>query len=250
MDSERLIREQLAYYRARASEYDAWFLRQGRYDRGDAHAAQWFGEVEALERALQAFGPHGDILELACGTGWWTERLVRYCTSLTAVDASPEVIAHNRARLPDVGIAYLEADLFEWQPTRTFDTVFFSFWLSHVPPERFATFWQMVQRALKPDGRVFFIDSRYEQASTPRDHTLGSPEATTVTRRLDDGRTFDIVKVFYEPERLEQSLSKLGWQASVGKTETFFIHGEARLRPWPEVSEIPDDTAAKSSQSA
>lgn len=89
MESERLIDEQRAYYRARASEYDAWFLRQGRYDRGEAHAAQWFTEVARLEHALDAFEPEGDILELACGTGWWTERLAHYGVSLTAVDASP-----------------------------------------------------------------------------------------------------------------------------------------------------------------
>lgn len=231
VDTERLLGEQLAYYRARASEYDAWFLRQGRYDRGEAHAAQWFAEVEGLERALHTFGPQGDILELACGTGWWTERLARYGTSLTAVDASPEVIALNRQRLAGLPVTYLEADLFSWQPERTFDTVFFSFWLSHVPPERFAGFWETVRRALAPGGRVFFIDSRYEQASTARDHTLNGAEALSVTRRLDDGRAFDIVKVFYQPERLSEALRTLGWEAMVQETETFFIYGEARCSP-------------------
>lgn len=229
METQNLIEEQLAYYRARASEYDAWFLRQGRYDRGEAHAAQWFAEVEQLEGALDRFGPRGNVLELACGTGWWTERLARYGTSLTAVDASPEVIALNRQRLAGAPVAYLGADLFTWEPKQTFDTVFFSFWLSHVPPERFASFWETVRRALNPGGRVFFIDSRFEQASSARDHTLNGAEAVSVTRRLDDGRTFDIVKVFYEPGRLTQALWDLGWDATVQETETFFVFGEARV---------------------
>lgn len=39
MDEPKLLAEQLAYYRARAGEYDQWFLREGRYDRGPEHRA-------------------------------------------------------------------------------------------------------------------------------------------------------------------------------------------------------------------
>ena len=144
-----LLASQRAYYRARAPEYDAWFLRQGRYDRGEAHKPQWEAEVKQLEQALSNFAPSGDILELACGTGWWTERLSAYGSSLTAVDASPEVIALNKERLPSKRIDYVQAYLLTWQPKRTFDTVFFSFWLSHVPPERFERFWDLVRSALR-----------------------------------------------------------------------------------------------------
>ncbi len=224
---EGLLASQLNYYRARASEYDAWFLRQGRYDRGEAHNAQWLGEVRAVEKALADFAPRGDILELACGTGWWTEQLVRYGDSLTAVDASPEVITLNRKRLPSAEVNYVQADLFDWQPEQKFDTVFFSFWLSHVPPERFAGFWETVKKSLNPGGRVFFIDSSYAREGTAKDHVLNSLDAKTVTRRLDDGRTFEIVKVFYEPERLEKSLAALGWQSKVWQTDTFFVYGAA-----------------------
>ena len=87
-----LIEQQIAYYRARASEYDEWFLRQGRYDRGEAHKEQWFAEVAQLQKALADFGPKGEVLELACGTGWWTENLISYAETLTAVDASEEVL--------------------------------------------------------------------------------------------------------------------------------------------------------------
>ena len=225
---ERLLASQLAYYRARAPEYDAWFLRQGRYDRGEAHKAKWLAEVGRLEQALSDFAPTGDILELACGTGWWTERLSAYGSSLTAVDASSEVIALNKKRLPSKQIDYVQADLFTWQPERTFDTVFFSFWLSHVPPERFEGFWNLVRRSLKPGGRVFFIDSRYTPEATAKDHLLRPPETVSETRRLDDGRGFEIVKVFYEPETLTAQLGELGWGAEVQQTETFFLYGAAR----------------------
>src|SRR6185437_12657679 len=97
--SDRLIEEQIAYYRERAGEYDEWFLRQGRYDRGPEHREDWFGEVAVVEAALeQSLATGGEVLELACGTGWWTSRLAARHQRVMAVDGSPEVIAINRER--------------------------------------------------------------------------------------------------------------------------------------------------------
>lgn len=223
-----LIEEQIAYYRARASEYDEWFLRQGRYDRGEAHRKRWFGEVARLQEALEEFRPRGNILELACGTGWWTEQLLSYAHTLTAVDASEEVLLLNRRRIQSDKVNYIQADLFTWlskeQPKKRFDTIFFSFWLSHVPPERFDLFWNSLKGWLKPGGRVFLIDSSYEVSSTAKDQSLRGPDDSVVTRRLNDGRTFEIVKVFYQPERLEKRLESLGWRAKVEQTDTFFLY--------------------------
>jgi 2-polyprenyl-3-methyl-5-hydroxy-6-metoxy-1,4-benzoquinol methylase len=72
----------------RATEYDQWWLREGRYDRGAALNGQWFAEAAEVRTALAAFRPTGQILELACGTGIWTEQLARYASELIAVDAS------------------------------------------------------------------------------------------------------------------------------------------------------------------
>src|SRR5262245_63498556 len=98
MDDKKLLDEQLTYYRARAGEYDEWFLRTGRYDRGPAHRAEWFAEIAAVEAGLREAGPRGQALELACGTGLWTRHLVSLADRVTAIDGSPEVIALNRER--------------------------------------------------------------------------------------------------------------------------------------------------------
>jgi demethylmenaquinone methyltransferase/2-methoxy-6-polyprenyl-1,4-benzoquinol methylase len=228
MEDMTALREQLEYYRARAQEYDQWWLRQGRYDRGAALNAQWLADAGELYSALEAFRPSGRILELACGTGIWTERLLRFASQLTALDGSPEMLAVNAARLRSPEVRYLKADIFEWRSDERFDTVFFGFWLSHVPPERFAAFWEMVRGCLAPGGRVIFVDSRHEQTSTALDHRLPGPEATVLRRRLNDGREFQIYKVFYEPAELEERLRKLGWDAEVRSTSRYFIYGFSR----------------------
>ena len=226
IDSDAFLQDQIAYYRARAGEYDEWFLRQGRYDRGAADNARWFADVAQLRQSLETFRPTGHILELACGTGLWTEQLLRYADQITAVDAAPEVLALNRQRLQAARVHYLQADLFQWRPPQRYDVIFFSFWLSHVPAQRFADFWQMVDKALAPDGRVFFIDSRHVASSTAADHQLEPAAAQVQERRLNDGRSYQIVKIFYEPAELQQALAALGWRVDVARTETYFIYGQ------------------------
>lgn len=131
--SDDIVQEQILYYRERAPEYDEWFFRQGRYDRGENHRQQWFSEIAEVEVALRATNPSGDILELACGTGLWTQHLAHFATRLTAVDASPEAIALNQQRVGSASVEYVIADLFNWTPHQQFDFIFFGFWLSHVP---------------------------------------------------------------------------------------------------------------------
>jgi SAM-dependent methyltransferase len=224
MDEEQLIESQVAYYRARAGEYDQWFLRQGRYDRGPEHRTKWLHELAIVEAALRTDIRNGEVLEVACGTGLWTCHLAESNTRVVAIDASPEVLAINRNRVRSGNVVYVEADIFSWKPTDTFDAVFFSFWLSHVPPGQFDGFWDNIRAALKSKGRVFFVDSLLEQSSTALDHGP-LDQSGVVRRRLNDGREFEIVKVFYDPAVLEQRLLERGWKGSVRSTGTFFLHG-------------------------
>ena len=231
-DEHALLDEQVRYYRERAGEYDDWWLRRGRYDRGAAFNAAFLADVKIVEQALCA---HLDTarparaLELACGTGLFTQHLAPRVGHLTAVDASPEVIARNRARLADgPPVEYVEADLFAWRPPARYDFVFMSFWLSHVPEARFAAFWSVVDAAVAPGGVAYVIDSAHEPTSTARDHAVPSPDAGVVVRRLDDGRSFRIVKVFREPAALAARLAPLGWRGAFARTPRYFVHGVAR----------------------
>jgi SAM-dependent methyltransferase len=205
MASDELLAEQVAYYRAVAPEY---------FD----HAVEEPGGSE-LEAAIDAFRPAGDVLELACGPGTWTPLLARHATSLTAVDAAPEMLALARRRAP--GVRFIQADLFAWEPDRRYDAVCFGFWLSHVPLERFEAFWALVDRALAPGGRVLFLDDGYR---TPDELVYGA-DSSTIRRELSDGSAFRAVKVPHEPAALQARLAALGWEIAVHPTAGPFYWG-------------------------
>lgn len=213
---DELLAGQVDYYRARAAEYDDWWFRRGRYDDGPEANARWDAEVAEAEAALGRFGATGAVLELACGTGLWTRHLARTAAHVTAVDASPEVIELNQARVGDGAVEYLCADLFGLQLPDRYNVCFFGYWLSHVPEERFAEFWERVGGWLRPGGRVFFVDSGWGRAH--RAHAAVEPGSPTELRRLADGREFRIVKHYYDPQELERRLGALGFRITVSTT--------------------------------
>jgi SAM-dependent methyltransferase len=228
VSDEGFLAEQRAYYRARAPEYDEWWQRRGRFDRGSDLAEEWDRQVAQVVAALETFDASGDVLEMAGGTGWWTARLARTAGHLTVIDSSAETLGINRGRVGRPDVDYVVADLFSWQPQRTFDVVFFSFWLSHVPRSRFSDFWSLVRSCLAPSGRVFLIDNR----SDP--HPIGEIQDPYVLhhgpdlelRRLHDGSKYHVVEIFYEPHELQSLLCQQGWTARLDATR-WFIFGEA-----------------------
>lgn len=223
--------QQIDYYRARAREYDEWFYRQGRYDQGDALNRQWFDEAQTVRDALHSLPRVDHALELACGTGIWTQELVKRAERITALDASPEMIAINQAKVGASQVDYQQVDLFAWQPAQQVDLVFFGFWLSHVPPDVLDGFLATVARAVRPGGHLFMVDSRRDPTSTASNHVLPQDGDIHHTRKLNDGREFTIVKIFYDPGDLAGHLERAGFQANVHTTPHYFIYASATRKP-------------------
>lgn len=216
-----LVGEQKRYYAERAPEYDDWWYRRGRYELEPGALERWQADVAEAETALEAFAPDGTVLELAAGTGIWTRRLVRLADRVVAVDANAETLALNT---PDA--ERVQADVFAWEPAERFELVFFSFWLSHVPEERFDEFWTLVRAALRPGGRIFLVDSGAgDIAHTGTDQADGEE-----TRSLADGRTFRIVKRRWRPRELEERVGPLGFELELRDSANgHFLYGGGSL---------------------
>jgi 2-polyprenyl-3-methyl-5-hydroxy-6-metoxy-1,4-benzoquinol methylase len=228
--SVQTLQEMKAYYRQRASEYDESYCRQGRYDRGPEMNARWFAELDEVFAALDAFHLAGEVLELAAGTGIWTKHLVRTASTVTSVDASPEMLAINRAKVASHRVRYVLVDLFSWHPEHVYDAVFFGFWLSHVPRERLDDFLRSCVAMLHPAGKIFFVDSRRPPNAPGAPHQATVLESQVVVRTLRDGRTFEVVKNLYDATDLTARCIGAGFDLIVCQTATHFLYGSGTRR--------------------
>ncbi len=136
---------------------------------------------------LADWRPGGRVLELACGTGLWSGQLAAGAQSLTLVDSSPRALAIAAGRLGSAPAEFIEADIFDWRPASRFDCVFFAFWLSHVPAERFETFWELVGECLAPRGPGvlcrFALDAPFHRPRPRLAQRAGDDRHAAIERR-------------------------------------------------------------------
>jgi demethylmenaquinone methyltransferase/2-methoxy-6-polyprenyl-1,4-benzoquinol methylase len=223
-----LDRQMVAYYEARAPEYDDRYLRRGRYSHGPIHDAAWHAELDAAGRWLDGLPIRGEIVELAAGTGWWSPLLASKGEA-SLYDATEAPLAIARDRLVAHGLrAHLHVRDAWAEPDRPVDALFAGFWLSHVPPERLPAFLALTRRWLRSGGLFAFIDSRDDPQSGTVDRV--APVDGVSVRRVADGREFRVVKVHHEPAALAQALREAGFKAvSVTTTGRFFMLGVGRV---------------------
>jgi demethylmenaquinone methyltransferase/2-methoxy-6-polyprenyl-1,4-benzoquinol methylase len=212
-DDNARIRDQIHFYREQAGQFPA----MGAHDAALQASAYFQVFLEGLgpDDFIRKYCPPSPrCLDLAAGAGRWTGPLLNVCERITAVDVSPEMHAVNRERNGDARVEYIEANIFDYQPTALFELVFAGFWLSHVPLSRFGAFWSMVEKALAPGGRVVMVDDGVRDTDGVA-RFAEDASGTDANRRLPDGRTFRIVKHAYAPSELEALLANLGWTAEV-----------------------------------
>jgi len=212
---DQVLASQAEYYRRRAGEYDVTSY-------GDVVAAR-----ARIARIVAEMDPSGTVLEIAGGTGLWTEALAGLAETVTALDVAPEAVAIARDRVRSGNVRFEVADIFSWTTAARFDVIFFSAWLSHVPVSRFEQFWQLLRGLLAEGGRVLFVDEPAENRSKET-YLPGGDEI--VERQLRDGSRYHIVKNFVDPERLERRLHGLGWECRIRRdySDWVWVCGEAR----------------------
>jgi demethylmenaquinone methyltransferase/2-methoxy-6-polyprenyl-1,4-benzoquinol methylase len=182
-----------AYYARRAAEYERIYAKPER--QADlARLTQWIAERLAGRR----------VLEIACGTGWWTERYAPRAAGVLATDINEEVLAIARSKsYPKGRVQFAIADGYALDAIAgDFDAVFAGFWWSHVERDELPRFLAGVRRRF-PDGtRALFLDNRYvEGSSTPVAETDAAGN-TWQLRRLDDGSTHRVLKNFPDAAEL------------------------------------------------
>ena len=195
MESAELI----AYYRRRAGEYEAIYAKPERQ-----------ADLAILRKQIPERLGGGRILEVACGTGYWTEVIARSAASVTATDLAEEPMQIARAKVYGRGnVVFQTADAYALsEALGRFDAAFAGFWWSHVPRERVADFVRSLHARLEPGAPVLLLDNRsVEGHSTP---LVASDAAgnTYQDRRLADGSVTRIVKNFPTGDELRRCLER------------------------------------------
>lgn len=197
------------YYCSRAPEYDKVYAKPERQP-----------DLRAIEAWLPTVFAGRRVLEVACGTGYWTQFIAPAAANVLALDASLETLAIGRSRAPMPNVEWVQGDAYALPcATQPFDAAFAGFWISHVPRNRVAQFLAGLHGRLAPGAKVVLLDNLYVPgSSTPH----GPPDEhgdTYQDRRLDDGTPHRVLKNF--PDEAEVR----GWLADCAI--------DVRFHSWP-----------------
>lgn len=203
----------LDYYARRAPEYESIYSRPERQ-----------ADLRSLESlvARELEGLH--VLELACGTGYWTQVLAAVAASVLATDGSPEVLAQARRKeLPADRVTFRQLDAYCLPDSLPrLDAVFAGFWWSHVPRQQLSAFLSGLTAALGPGVKAVFLDNRFVPgSSTPLCRTDG--QGNTYQRRtLSDGSAFEVLKNFPDAAEIQAAVAPFGGDVEVTELEYFW----------------------------
>ena len=217
------------YYRARADEFENWYRRLGTYTHGPEADAAWARELDELERFIEPLQDR-TVVEVAAGTGWWTRRLTQR-NRVIATDYAPEMIARARwIAGPSDTAERCRADAYRLPVADgAVDACFFGFWLSHVPVSRAGEFMREARRVLRPGGEMWLLDSRQSRTSGQHRQQVAGSKVQQQRRTLNDGRAFDIWKIYWSPLDLRFLFGLVCDQVEVATTEQYFVMARGRV---------------------
>ncbi|MBS0341320.1 MAG: class I SAM-dependent methyltransferase [Proteobacteria bacterium] len=181
-----------AYYAARAAEYDRIYLKPERQ-----------ANLREMEAWVARVFEGRSVLEVACGTGYWTQFFAPGAARVLALDAADETMQIARGRVPAGKVRFMQADAYRIPPlAQTFDAAFAGFWWSHIPLDRVDSFLSGLHAALAPGAKIVFMDNRFVAGSSTPISESDADGNSYQTRQLSDGSTHRVLKNFPSRDEL------------------------------------------------
>ena len=210
MESAELV----DYYRRRAAEYEAIFAKPERQH-----------DLAFLCNALVSRLKDANLLEIACGTGWWTERIARVAARIVATDLAEEPMRIAQAKsYPPGKVGFRLADAYALPPDLgMFDAAFAGFWWSHIPHRRIDEFLASLHARLDPGARVIFLDNCYVAGSSTPVSELDADGNTYQLRTLGDGSSVRVLKNFPSEAELRERLAPRAAALAVEWLEYYWL---------------------------
>lgn len=173
------------YYARRANEYERI------YDKLERQA-----DLARLHEIVPSLLEGRHVLEIACGTGYWTQFVARRAASMLATDVNEPVLElARRKHYPDGHVSFERLDIYsDDDSARRFDAGLAAFWWSHVPRQGQAEFIERLHSRLEPGALVVLLDNRYVEGSSSPLTRSDEHGNTYQMRSLDDGTTHEVLK--------------------------------------------------------
>jgi demethylmenaquinone methyltransferase/2-methoxy-6-polyprenyl-1,4-benzoquinol methylase len=186
------------YYAQRALVYERIY-----------HKPERQSDLRAMESALAAPFAGRHVLEVACGTGWWTPHGARLAASWLATDLNPETLAIAQTKAMPASVRFTAVDAYTLAGIegQHFDGAFAGFWWSHVPLARLPGWLALLHARLQPGARVVLLDNRFVAGNSTAISRRDGEGNTYQRRTLDDGSAHEVVKNF--PDR-QGALAAIG----------------------------------------
>jgi SAM-dependent methyltransferase len=200
--SDSAVTSMALYYAQRAASYEAIYAKPERQ-----------ADLRVMEQWLGTQFVGRQVLEIACGTGWWTAHGAGPAQQWLATDINPETLAVARSKAMPASVQFATVDAYSLAQIQgqSFDAVFAGFWWSHVPLQRLAPWLELLHSHLRPGARVVFLDNRYVPgSSTPLSRTDAQGNSYQ-NRSLEDGSIHEVLKNF---PTAEQAFAQLGPRAT------------------------------------
>jgi demethylmenaquinone methyltransferase/2-methoxy-6-polyprenyl-1,4-benzoquinol methylase len=202
----------LRYYEQRQPEYEAIYSKPERQQ-----------DLAWLEDKLADLVSGHRVLEIACGTGYWTRRISKTALSLLATDASKQLAEIAVASCHTGNVQARVLDAFAIPASTEFDCLVAGFFFSHVLLEQQQRFLNGLAQALKPSSRIVLFDNRFVKgSSTPIARREGSGDTYQV-RYLSDGPAHEVLKNFPEASSLTKLLDQFCGNVSVQESQYFWL---------------------------
>jgi SAM-dependent methyltransferase len=175
------------YYAKRAAEYERIYLKPERQ-----------ADLKTLQTMIAGASTELNLLEIACGTGYWTQFASRSAKSIVATDYNEEVL--SIAREKEYGgcpVTFLKSDAyFLGEVIGSFSGALVGFWWSHIPKSRLGNFLYTLHSKLCIGARIIVLDNRYVEGSSNPINRADAGGNTYQVRSLSDGSTHEVLKNF------------------------------------------------------
>lgn len=195
------MKEQIVYYQKRAKEYELVYLKPERQN-----------DLALIKEYLGRQFINRSIIEIACGTGYWTEILSKSSKSILASDISSEVlqIAQNK-NYPKANVIFEIQDIKDLQTeSGNFEGLFGGFIWSHIRKEELNDFLIMALNQVKEGSEIVFLDNKYVPGSSLPINRTDVNDNTFQIRELKSGEKFEVLKNFPKSSELKRLIEKVG----------------------------------------